>query len=97
MPFELSNARNTFMRVITQLFRSFIDKFVMVYFNDILIYSQIQEQHTDSLRQVIRTLHAKKFYANPKKCALCIDMVIFLGFIVSSEFSRVNHFLLSVH
>ena len=39
----------------------------------------------DHLRQVLRTLQAEKFYANPKKCAFCINRVVFLGFVVSSE------------
>jgi len=55
---------------MTQLFRLFIENFVVVYFDDILIYNQTQEQHMDHLRQVIRTLQAENFYTNPKKCAL---------------------------
>jgi len=69
---------------MTQLFQLFIGKFIVVYIDDILIYSQNQEQHMDHLRQVLRTLQAEKFYANPKY-AFCTDMVIFLGFVVSSE------------
>jgi len=88
--FWVSNASSTFMRVITQLFRLFIDKFVVVYF-DILIYSRTQEQYVGHLRQVLRAFQAEKFYANPKKCAFCTDRVVFLGFVVSSERVLSNH------
>jgi len=82
MPFELFNAPNTFMRLMSQLFRPFIGKFVVVYFNDILIYSRTQEQHVGHLRQVLRTL---KTYVNPKKYAFCTERVVFLRFVISSE------------
>ena len=73
------------MGVMTQLFWPFIDNFVVVYFDDILIYNRTQEQHVDHLRQILHTLQAEKFYANLKKCTFCIDMIVFLGFVISSE------------
>ena len=85
MPFGMSNAPSTSIRVITQLFRPFIDKFVVVSFDNLLIYSRTQEQHVDHMRQVLCTLQAEKFYANPKKCAFYTDRVVFLGFVLSSE------------
>ncbi|KAL4022791.1 hypothetical protein IC575_016536 [Cucumis melo] len=83
MPFGLTNAPSTFIHLINHVLHEYIGKFVVVYFDDILIYSESLKMHVEHVKQVLCALKKVQLFANMKKCAFCLDKINFLGFVIS--------------
>ncbi|KAH9763231.1 Endonuclease [Citrus sinensis] len=85
MPFGLTNAPAAFMDLMNRIFQPYLDQFVIIFIDDILIYSKSKEEHETHLRIVLETLREKKLYGKFKKCEFWLDRVMFLGHIVTKD------------
>ena len=83
MPFGLTNSSAAFMDLMNSVFHEYLDCFVIVFSDDILIFSKSMEEHEEHLRIVFQILREKKLYAKFKKCEFCLDQVVFLGHVIS--------------
>jgi hypothetical protein len=85
MSFGLTNAPTFFMNLMNNVFMDYLNKFVMVFIDDILIYSQSEEEHVDHLKMVLQRLREHQLYAELSKCEFWIDEVMFLGYIINKD------------
>jgi hypothetical protein len=85
MPFGLTNAPAAFMDMMNRIFRELVDRCVVVFIDDILIYSKSREEHEEHLRIVLSILRKHQLFAKFKKCEFWLDKVAFLGHVVTKE------------
>ena len=84
MPFGLTNAPTTFIDLMHRVFQPYLDQFVVVFVDDIYIYSQSEREHEYHLRIVLQLLRDHRLYAKFSKCEFCLTEVRFLGHVVSA-------------
>ena len=85
MSFGLTNAPATFMDLMNRVFKDFLDKFVIVFIDDILVYSSTEEEHEHHLRLVLQRLREHRLYAKFSKCEFWLPQVAFLGHVVGKD------------
>jgi len=85
MPFGLTNALTAFMDLINQVFKPYLDQFVVVFIDDIFIYSRTPKDHAHHLRTALEALRKNELYAKLSKCEFWLRKVAFMGHVVFNE------------
>ncbi|XP_058740934.1 uncharacterized protein LOC131613264 [Vicia villosa] len=96
MPFGVSNAPGVFMEYMNRIFHSYLNQLVVVFIDDILIYSNSDEEHAGHLRIVLQVLKENKLFAKLSKCEFWLQEVSFLGHVISKDGIAVDPFKVSV-
>ena len=84
MSFGLTNTPAYFMYLMNKVFMEYLDKFVVVFIDDILVYSKNEEEHVEHLRLVLQKLRENQLYAKFSKCEFWLDEVSFLGYVITN-------------
>jgi hypothetical protein len=90
MSFGLTNAPPYFMYLMNKVFMEYLDKFIVVFIDDILIFSKTEEEHKKHLRLVLEKLRSNQLYAKFSKCEFRLTKVAFLGHVISAGGVSVN-------
>nr|GFC15662.1 putative reverse transcriptase domain-containing protein [Tanacetum cinerariifolium] len=90
MPFGLTNVPTVFMDHMNQVCKPYLDKFVIVFINDILIYSKDEKEYEEHLKAILELLKKEELYAKFSKCEFWIPKVQFLGHVIDSQGIHVN-------
>src|SRR3954465_4037562 len=90
MSFGLTNALATFSRLMNYICMEYLEKFVVVYLDDILIYSKTEEEHVEHLHLILEKLREHKLHAKYSKCEFWLSEVTYLGHVISKDGIAIN-------
>ena len=85
MPFGLTNAPTTMQKIINKILQSYLDRFVIIYMDDILVYSNTREDHVRHFKMVLNALKQKNFRIKAEKCRFHVQEITFLGFVITPK------------
>ena len=85
VPFGLTNAPAVAVRIGNRLLYDFIDSFIIIFMDDILVYSKTAAEHQDHLEQILQRMREYDFYLHPGKCSFFLDSVVYLGIKIDAE------------
>ena len=96
MFFELTNVLITFQNIINNMFRFFLNKFVIVYLNNILIYFKNNKKYFEHVKFVIKTFRKNNYYVKSSKCIFFLKIIKFCDYIINNEKMRINEIKLKI-